>query len=81
MPSGKKFDAWMERLIPHPAFVATCSTEELYIVMSGAPLFSLPCRLGFSLAWIDMRLIDLTLVKWRMRLILEEAFREVMVVD
>ena len=85
MPSGKKFDAWRERLFSHPAFAATCSTEELYIdsyercVFSF--LFSLPRRSGFSWAWVDMRLIGLTLVKWRMRLILEEGFREVMVVD
>jgi hypothetical protein len=31
MPSGKKFDAWIERLFDHPAFKSTCSTEELYL--------------------------------------------------
>jgi len=31
MPSGKKFDAWVERLFNHPAFKSTCSTEELYL--------------------------------------------------
>ncbi|KAF8227620.1 hypothetical protein L208DRAFT_1405106 [Tricholoma matsutake] len=31
MPSGKKFDSWVERLFDHPSFKCTCSTEELYI--------------------------------------------------
>lgn len=30
-PSGPKFNAWLERLFEHPAFKATCSTEELYL--------------------------------------------------
>ncbi|KAK7062138.1 glutathione transferase [Favolaschia claudopus] len=31
MPNGNKFDAWISRLFAHPAFKATCSTEELYL--------------------------------------------------
>jgi len=31
MPSGKKFDAWVERLFNHPSFKGTCSTEQLYL--------------------------------------------------
>ncbi|EEB94650.1 hypothetical protein MPER_06501, partial [Moniliophthora perniciosa FA553] len=31
MPHGQKFSAWLERLFEHPAFKATCSTEELYL--------------------------------------------------
>uniref|UniRef100_A0A0W0F474 GST C-terminal domain-containing protein n=1 Tax=Moniliophthora roreri TaxID=221103 RepID=A0A0W0F474_MONRR len=31
MPRGQKFSAWLERLFEHPAFKATCSTEELYL--------------------------------------------------
>ncbi len=31
MPSGQKFNAWMSRLLGHPAFARTCSTEDLYL--------------------------------------------------
>ncbi|KAF8885770.1 hypothetical protein BD779DRAFT_1532367 [Infundibulicybe gibba] len=31
MPTGKKFNEWIERLFNHPAFKATCSTDELYL--------------------------------------------------
>ncbi|SJL02590.1 related to glutathione-S-transferase [Armillaria ostoyae] len=31
MPSGQKFNAWMSKLLGHPAFVRTCSTEDLYL--------------------------------------------------
>ncbi|KAK7029369.1 hypothetical protein VNI00_014623 [Paramarasmius palmivorus] len=31
MPPGEKFNAWLRRLFNHPAFKATCSTEELYL--------------------------------------------------
>lgn len=31
LPTGKKFDAWIERLFNHPAFKVTCSTEDLYL--------------------------------------------------
>jgi len=31
MPAGSKFNAWIDRLLTHPAFKATCSTEELYL--------------------------------------------------
>lgn len=31
MPTGKKFDAWVERLFNHPSFKGTCSTEQLYL--------------------------------------------------
>ncbi|KAF7355721.1 Glutathione transferase [Mycena sanguinolenta] len=31
LPTGPKFEAWIDRLFAHPAFKATCSTEELYI--------------------------------------------------
>jgi len=31
MPQGERFDAWLQRLFEHPAFKATCSTDELYI--------------------------------------------------
>ncbi|KAJ7368788.1 thioredoxin-like protein [Mycena albidolilacea] len=31
LPSGHKFEAWIARLFAHPAFKATCSTEELYL--------------------------------------------------
>jgi glutathione S-transferase len=31
LPPGKKFDAWVERLLNHPAFKATCSDEKMYI--------------------------------------------------
>ncbi|KAJ7068633.1 glutathione S-transferase [Mycena amicta] len=30
-PQGDKFRAWIARLFAHPAFKATCSTEELYL--------------------------------------------------
>ncbi|KAJ7126447.1 glutathione S-transferase [Mycena crocata] len=30
-PAGAKFNAWTNRLFNHPAFKATCSTEDLYI--------------------------------------------------
>ncbi|TFY72218.1 hypothetical protein EVG20_g776 [Dentipellis fragilis] len=29
VPSGPKFDAWLKRLLEHPAFRSTCSTEQL----------------------------------------------------
>ena len=31
LPEGEKFSAWVNKLINHPSFKATCSTEELYI--------------------------------------------------
>ncbi|KAG7097529.1 hypothetical protein E1B28_004872 [Marasmius oreades] len=31
LPSGTKFDAYLDRLFNHPAFKSTCSTEELYL--------------------------------------------------
>jgi glutathione S-transferase len=31
MPTGEKFNTWLERLFAHPAFKVTCSTEEYYI--------------------------------------------------
>ncbi|KAF8076848.1 glutathione S-transferase [Lyophyllum atratum] len=31
LPRGAKFDAWIRRLFEHPAFKATCSTEDLYL--------------------------------------------------
>jgi glutathione S-transferase len=31
LPAGEKFNAWLGRLFAHPAFRATCSTEELYL--------------------------------------------------
>ncbi|KAF8885771.1 glutathione S-transferase [Infundibulicybe gibba] len=31
MPTEKKFSEWIERLFNHPAFKATCSTDDLYI--------------------------------------------------
>ncbi|KAK0207063.1 glutathione S-transferase [Desarmillaria ectypa] len=31
MPSGQKFNAWMSKLLGHPAFARTCSTEDLYL--------------------------------------------------
>jgi len=31
MPQGERFNAWLGRLFEHPAFKATCSTDELYI--------------------------------------------------
>jgi hypothetical protein len=31
MPAGEKFNAWLRRLFEHPAFKATCSTEDLYL--------------------------------------------------
>src|ERR1700722_437635 len=31
LPTGERFRDWQERLLAHPAFRATCSTEELYI--------------------------------------------------
>jgi len=31
LPSGEKFNAWLQRLLEHPAFKGTCSDEELYI--------------------------------------------------
>ncbi|KAJ7437089.1 thioredoxin-like protein [Mycena galericulata] len=31
LPTGTKFTAWVTRLFTHPAFKATCSTEELYL--------------------------------------------------
>ncbi|KAF7352400.1 Glutathione transferase [Mycena venus] len=31
LPTGDKFGAWIARLFAHPAFKATCSTEELYL--------------------------------------------------
>lgn len=30
-PQGDKFNAWLRRLFTHPAFVATCSTDDLYL--------------------------------------------------
>ncbi|KAF8885772.1 hypothetical protein BD779DRAFT_1532378 [Infundibulicybe gibba] len=31
MPAEKKFSEWIERLFNHPAFKATCSTDDVYI--------------------------------------------------
>jgi glutathione S-transferase len=31
MPQGERFNAWLQRLFEHPAFKATCSTDEFYI--------------------------------------------------
>ena len=31
MPQGARFNAYMERLVGHPAFKRTCSTEQLYL--------------------------------------------------
>ncbi|KAG5641512.1 hypothetical protein DXG03_004841 [Asterophora parasitica] len=31
MPKGIKFEAWCERMFKHPAFRATCSSEQLYL--------------------------------------------------
>jgi hypothetical protein len=31
LPQGPKVRAWLDRLFHHPAFQATCSTEELYL--------------------------------------------------
>jgi hypothetical protein len=31
LPAGTKFNSWLERLFDHPAFKATCSTEQLYL--------------------------------------------------
>ncbi|KXN81732.1 Glutathione S-transferase DHAR3, chloroplastic [Leucoagaricus sp. SymC.cos] len=31
LSQGEKFNAWLKRLFEHPAFVATCSTDELYL--------------------------------------------------
>jgi hypothetical protein len=31
LPKGERFTAWLERLFEHPAFKATCSTDQLYL--------------------------------------------------
>ncbi|KAK2464831.1 hypothetical protein APHAL10511_003130 [Amanita phalloides] len=31
LPKSDKFSAWMQRVFEHPAFKATCSTEDLYL--------------------------------------------------
>ncbi|KAI5982785.1 glutathione S-transferase [Pisolithus albus] len=31
LPRGPKFDGWLNRLLEHPAFKCTCSTDELYL--------------------------------------------------
>ncbi|KAI6003141.1 glutathione S-transferase [Pisolithus albus] len=31
LPRGPKFDRWLNRLLEHPAFKCTCSTDELYL--------------------------------------------------
>ncbi|KAF8166990.1 glutathione S-transferase [Pholiota molesta] len=31
LPKGDRFTAWLERLFEHPAFKATCSTDQLYL--------------------------------------------------
>ncbi|KAH9955885.1 glutathione S-transferase [Lactifluus volemus] len=31
LPAGSKISAWVDRLVAHPSFKATCSTEELYL--------------------------------------------------
>ena len=31
MPEGEKFRKWVERLLKHPAFLATTSTEDVYL--------------------------------------------------
>ncbi|PPQ92794.1 hypothetical protein CVT25_003905 [Psilocybe cyanescens] len=31
LPEGERFNAWLTRLFEHPAFKATCSTEQLYL--------------------------------------------------
>jgi len=31
LPQGEKFNAWLRRLFTHKAFVATCSTDDLYL--------------------------------------------------
>ena len=31
LPKGPKFSAWVERLLNHPAFKATCSVDDAYV--------------------------------------------------
>lgn len=31
LPPSEKFNQWLARLFEHPAFKATCSTEQLYL--------------------------------------------------
>jgi hypothetical protein len=31
LPTSPKFNAWLQRVLDHPAVKKTCSTEELYI--------------------------------------------------
>ncbi|KAF8914404.1 hypothetical protein CPB84DRAFT_1811706 [Gymnopilus junonius] len=31
LPQGERFNAWLSRLFAHPAFKATCSTDQLYL--------------------------------------------------
>ena len=31
MPEGEKFGKWVERLLKHPVFLATTSTEDVYL--------------------------------------------------
>lgn len=31
LAKGERFNAWVNRLLEHPAFKATCSAEQLYL--------------------------------------------------
>jgi hypothetical protein len=75
MPSGKKFDAWVERLFNHPAFKGTCSTEELYIDSYERWVIFLFSR-HVSHECTGMLSIDPILAKLRMPSILGEDFLE-----
>jgi hypothetical protein len=77
MPSGKKFDAWVERLFNHPAFKSTCSTEELYLDSYERWVIGFASVVLCSSVSVDMPSTDLILVKSRTRSILGEGFHEI----
>lgn len=82
MPSGKKFDSWVERLFDHPSFKCTCSTEELYI--DSYERWVIYIFLLFSDHVYDeysaMLSIDPTLAKLRTLSILGEGFPEMFII-
>ncbi|KAL0958208.1 hypothetical protein HGRIS_000370 [Hohenbuehelia grisea] len=47
--AGDKFNAWLDRLVSHPAFKATCSTEDLYLDSYERPVINLRSRVYESL--------------------------------
>ena len=65
-PPSKKFDGYLNKLLQHPAFRATCSTEQLYLDSYERYVLKLVCMcqvLIFLLVFLHVRPAMLSIVR------------------